>query len=485
MALWNNLSYKQKYIVREFGAGINGYGDPVSLKPNELVDSANMCCEEYPSIVTRPDRVISTLPETTTPIYGIGARNSSELHVLAGTILVYSTAPSTGVGWNTVSSSMAGSADATFVEFITQVGRYTICAHSTGVVYNSIWDGATYSTYTDTNSPRSNLYTSHKYRVYGVANDGRTLRYTKQASPIDWTTADDAGYVDLTNINGKPTAITTYSNHVIVWSQHTMHELYGTNQDNYELIDISNEVGCVSNRAFVECSGILFWLDYGGIYMYTGGIPRLIGIKAKKYIDGINWDVKNLICSGAKNSKIFFNIPYGSTANNRVIVMDIKDTSKIMIYTELADFYNYQVISENLFALGTTTRRIFEIETTRRTGYDDSTAATTIIPWYLETKPLCGEEMNTESAIRDIFIEHSGSTLGKMTLSYSTNTHSTSFTSLSTSFQTTGVGIYRHCVRPSLSQLQSLQYCRFKISGEGRKTINGMQANTISYGNVV
>jgi hypothetical protein len=67
-----------------------------------------------------------------------------------------------------------------------------------------------------------------------------------------------------------------------------MHELYGTSANDFILVDVSNEIGCIDNKAHVECNGQLYWLDYTGIYLYTGGIPVKVSHNVTKYIENIN-----------------------------------------------------------------------------------------------------------------------------------------------------------------------------------------------------
>ena len=60
------------------------------------------------------------------------------------------------------------------------------------------------------------MYTAHKYRLYGIESDKRTLTYSTQGDITDWTTSLDAGSIDVTNAQGDITAIRTFQDHVIV-----------------------------------------------------------------------------------------------------------------------------------------------------------------------------------------------------------------------------------------------------------------------------
>lgn len=483
MAFWNNVNYPAKVLNVSFGKGINSYNEPVSLDDNELTDSLNMCSDDYPAIRVRNDRTLTTAPQLTGTLYGIGQRSNAYLHVLSSNTWAY--CPTSGGAWTDVSTTITTPGKANFIEFNTQTAKYTIMAHAGGV-FNNYWDGATLSTFTDTNCPKTNLFTAHRYRLYGVSTDGRTLRYSAQGSIVDWTTANDAGYMDITELKGTAIAITTYADHVIVWGKNSMHEVYGTGPDNFELVNISNIVGIVSRNSYVEREGMLFWMDKSGIFQYTGGLPRQIAHKVSGIIDRINWANATAIAgiyAGSKGGKIYFAVPLdGSSSNNYLIVIDIIE-GKGNIYTinlENGNFVGFSNADDELYGLRSD-GYIYNMHSDNKTGDDNSTA----IVWSFETKafsPLIDQEF----AVQDIFIEHQGTTKATMLLGYTTDSDSTTYTSLAVSvdFQHTTDKV-RSRVWPSMTDLQGQSFMKFKFSGTGYKKISRARFKVISYGDVV
>lgn len=461
-----------------FGKGINSYNDPLDIANDELTDSLNMCSDDFPIARVRNDRVICPLPATTGTIKGIGSRGNNQLHILDGNTWKY--AGSTAAAWTELTTAIITNGPAAFVEFNTQSTKFTVCAFSTGDVYNGYWDGTAYSTFADTNAPRSNLYTAHRYRMYGVDSDGRTLRYTAQGTITDWTLAGDAGYIDITNAVGKVTAIITYADHPILWTDNSMHELYGTGPDNYELVTISYKIGCVSRFAYCECDGKLFWMDYNGIYVYTGGLPSQIAYKASGILNGINWDYRHLITAGSVGDKAYFAIPYKSTANNRIIVVDViegKGQATHTVNLENGNWIGFTNNNEELFGIEYN-GRIYNMHSTLMTGLDNSTAIT----WSMETRPIA-DELVVESAVKDIWIQHSGTTTATMELGYTTDSNSTTYTQIAASsdFVHTDFAI-RKQLYPTSTQLQGMPFMKFQIKGTGQKKVSGLQINIISYG---
>lgn len=502
--LWNGL-YKAKQIKLDgFGHGLNTAVEDADISPQELTDCLNVTCDDYPVIRTRNDRVLQDCDALTVP-KGIGARGSSQMHAFDNNTWKYRALNSTS--WTDIGTAIStASTQCSFHEFHTytlttdnttgQRLTYTIAAFSNSSnMQNGYWtedstfayfttsyaepsSGSTYTNY----PPQSNLMTVHKYRVYGFDKDYRTLRFSELGNPL-WYKAEN--YLDITEMKGQAKAITAYADHVIVWGEKSMHELYGESNFNFELINVSNNIGCVGKYAFCECKSRLYWLSDNGFYMYTGGIPRQFGIKAKKYFDEINWDLKKLICMGTYESKIYTAVPIKpSTSNNRLIVIDVEGIDQgyeLVTIEDDANIDSFVNINRILYGLNKD-GRVWNICSTYKTGYDNSTA----ISWKFETKPLTDDSIALLSAIRDVWIEHQGSTNATLNLKYTTNSHSTTFSTFmaTTDFTTNSTSILRDKFMCSSTELQGMTYVKWQFSGSGFKKIYGLLANICSYGDI-
>lgn len=504
MAFWNEIGYKNKPQMLRLGSGINSHIDPLMLEADELQDSMNLCGDDYPIARTRNDRVLTTLPiipnSSLGEPYGLYSRSTEGLSRLitvnsCGVLLHGS--PTTATVWTAASTTSPIKGKVSFVDFNKQTDKFTIIADNT-TEQNHYWNGTDLLQFTDTNAPKSMLITSHKYRVYGIDLDGRTLRYSAQGDHTDWTPGtNDAGWIDITSIKSKATAITTFADHVIVWSEDSMHELYGSSPITFDLINISYNVGCVSSRAFTECKGRLFWLDYSGIYMYTGGMPRMFANKAKRYIDGINWNYKDLICAGTHEEKMYFAVPYtshGSTAEstkiNRIIVIDMQEGkgSVHTINTESGNFLDFVTLNEKTYGLRND-GLVQNMHSTHRTGLDEDrttsngTTTRTIIPWYFETKLFAGEQ-DARIALRDVFVTHKG-TGEFLFFNYSSEHPGNYSSSLDISGLFSSTQLLRGRLMANLAQLQDNNHMTFEVHGQGYKEIKAILLNIISYGDVI
>lgn len=493
MSFWNEIYKVKRQVLVGFGGGIDTYSDQTAIREDTLTDNKNMCSDEYPIIRVRNDRGITALPNTTSTIYGIGQRNYNSMHVLVNGVWKYGA--SSDSSWTNVNSTIANTNTAKFVEFNTQTDKYTVCAisrASSDTQYNSAWssNSTTLEVSLSNDSPQTALYTAHKFRLYAIGNDGVTLYYSAQGDITDWVTALDAGYITLTEMKGRATAITTYADHVIIWSDNSMHELYGTYYQNYEVIDVSKDIGCVALHAHVECDEKLYWLDYDGIYMYTGGKPRKIALEAKKYIDGIDPDYKDLIQAGSVDGKIYFAIPYDSTAANTIIVVDTKHTDQYgnpqyLVNIEEGSFLGFTKNDGYLYGI-CSSGDIYNMRTTAKDGYDSTASTDSVISWSFETRALTNdEEIDTLTAIKDVWIQHQGTTEATLNVNYTTDSNSTTFVSYAVSTDLThSTHIVRSRMLPTSTQLEGTAFMKFQVKGTGQKKISAMYINLLTYGEV-
>jgi hypothetical protein len=106
----------------------------------------------------------------------------------------------------------------------------------------------------------------------------------------------------------------------------SFHKLLGNSADTYDLVEISDQYGCLSNKAVVQVKQSLFWLDRKGILEYNGASFDIISTP----VEGI---FRRMNISAAKEnavavhhiyrSQIWFGIPVdGSTTNNFTVVYD-------------------------------------------------------------------------------------------------------------------------------------------------------------------
>ena len=458
LAYWKGITSEMKPVIHTFGGGVNTYLTPFEIQDGELTDCLNVCADDYPAIRTRNDRV---LKDTIGTPHAIGKRNNTDLHVASSNTWKYSTAGSTNFTDLTTTLASTG---ARIGEFVTGTARYSILMNGTQAKY---WDGTSTALNMDsTGIVYSKLFTVHKGHIFILKDN--YAKFSALNLPNDWTAVGDvgSGTIIITNAVGIGAAITTFNDHVIMWCTNSMHELYGSDPVNYELKDVTNDVGCCSDRTVQEVKGKLFWMDYTGVYMYTGGLPRKVSDKVKKWIDGINIAYAHLCCAGVKDEKYYLSIPYKSTTNNTVLVYDTRND----IWTiEDGTFIDFENISDTLYGLASS-GTIDNMCSTGITGLDNSTAIT----YKFVTKAYNDGAVANKKSLARMYLTAEGTTTATIAVGYSTNINSTTITPLTTSVTMSTEPTLTKTYIPT-SALYDVNWYKLQVNGTGHAKIHNIQ----------
>ena len=450
-AFWGNVPTVIKTIQTKFGDGINAGMPSFSIKDSELTNAVNVKTDDYPAITTRDARTSYSSGLGTTDINAFGQRNNTQLHVATSNTWKYWSSTS----WVDITTTLSNS-PGKFIDFAVGTNLYTLYFNSTQM-YG--WSG-TSTRFVLTNAPATDKVATHKGRIYAVGS--KVLYYSALNKSTDWTTADDAGNITVTNSKGDLTAIKEYADHIITWSEYSMHELYGTGPTNYTLVDISNNIGCVSDRSVQEVKGRLFWLDYEGVYQYTGGEPKKISQKVDSFIKNINWTYKTKISAGTYGDKYYLSIPYSSSAtdNNLILVYDVY---RDVWVTETGAFDSFVTVGNNLYGMDTT-GGIYNMV---------NGDPTSDVSWSFETKPFY---MGDKITVQQMHNVYKGSTSADMTLSYTTSASSTTYNSLiSSSKFTMNNSEQRTQFRLPTTDISKEDWYKLKVSGHGKVTYYALE----------
>lgn len=129
-----------------------------------------------------------------------------------------------------------------------------------------------------------------------------------------------------TNDGDRITGTKSYNNQVIVFKQNSFHKVIGDNPDNFQLVELSQQFGCLSNKTIVEYKENLVWLDSRGVVMFNGAGWELISTPVEDTFRRINISaaLENACAVHYKfRNQIWFGIPIdNSTQNNITIVWD-------------------------------------------------------------------------------------------------------------------------------------------------------------------
>lgn len=166
---------------------------------------------------------------------------------------------------------------------------------------------------------------NHVNRIWTLEDN--TLRFSALDTSIDgehfndWDTANNAGTIIIPAGKGDTgTGLYSLGNALFVFQRRSIWAVYGNSPSNFELRNITNEVGMIDKRTLVEYGEVLLFLSDSGVQMFDGSNPRNIsdGVVNKLINSWANktspaatlWDNKYVIAytpsGGSRNSEALF-----------------------------------------------------------------------------------------------------------------------------------------------------------------------------------
>jgi len=129
-----------------------------------------------------------------------------------------------------------------------------------------------------------------------------------------------------TNDGDRISGMRAYNGQLIVGKQRSIHRVTGTNPENFIIDEISDQYGCLSNRAMLVWEDKFWFLDAHGIAEFNGSNVRMVSNKVEDIFKRMNinaaYDQATAIHYKEFN-EVWFAIPVdGSEVNNMIVVYD-------------------------------------------------------------------------------------------------------------------------------------------------------------------
>lgn len=265
-------------VLRTFD-GVNRM-NPLAIKETMAPFSQNMTSDLYPSMTVRPgmSQVGGTFYRTdgTTlqTVNGLAVYMESELHVITGEKWRRYN-KSTGA-WDILKESVHGYAESTIVDakwkFIHFKGNFT----KTNLIATRGNTGKRPVRYDGTNIVElanaplgGDWIATHDSRVYLAVDD--KIHYSALNKAEDWSTVDDAGQIVVESKDGEITGMASGPSRLTVFKKEGIYELFGNGPHNYQLKQVTDQIGCVAGQSIQVIDGVMYFAGKGAIYRYTGG----------------------------------------------------------------------------------------------------------------------------------------------------------------------------------------------------------------------
>lgn len=130
-----------------------------------------------------------------------------------------------------------------------------------------------------------------------------------------------------TNDGDYLTMMRAYQNYLVFGKRNSLHVLTGTDPTNFDLIQVTDQYGCLNNKAVAVFNNTIVFLDKKGIAFYNGAqVQMLSDPKVQPLFDVMNYQaaLKNSwMIHNKPKSQVWCGIPInGATLVNTIIVYD-------------------------------------------------------------------------------------------------------------------------------------------------------------------
>lgn len=172
--------------------------------------------------------------------------------------------------------------------------------------------------------PRYMEIYSNRLFLAGFSTQLSTVWFSDTGEPEGYQA--DWNFEVRTNDGDRITALKAYGGNLAIWKFNSFHILSGDSPANFFVKELSDEYGCVSNRATEIFNDQLVFLDRKGIMRFNGAGLDCLSDKIQPVIDSINFvaatDNATMVHDKTKN-QILLGVPVnGATFNNLTIVYD-------------------------------------------------------------------------------------------------------------------------------------------------------------------
>lgn len=129
-----------------------------------------------------------------------------------------------------------------------------------------------------------------------------------------------------TNDGDRIYGIKAFNNQLIITKEHSFSKLIGDNADNFQLVELSTDFGCISNKTMLTKDQTLYWLDKKGILLFNGANWEIVSDAIEPIFRRMNLTAAKENAVGVHHlyrNQLWWGIPIdGSTQNNFTVVYD-------------------------------------------------------------------------------------------------------------------------------------------------------------------
>lgn len=329
----------QIFEQKDFTGGLNLRTDQFQLADNESPEMLNVEVDPRGGVFSRGGMARYNSvdvggvwsPQKLTPFYGVNtvlmlANNNRVMRYVSGsntfTNLEYSSGNpivSDGVhgacfaAWGStlyMATGTGGSAVATYK----WDGSTTYATALGGIVSNSDWLAGTNDKF-----PRAEHLIVHTNKMFAanVITEGTTHRnrihFSLEAFPQKW---DKDDYFDILGGGDGIVGMCVVNGVLIIFKPYAIYALYGYDNTNYRLVEVSGSLGCLSHHAMAQTeSGVYFYSSNKGLFFLDGSNIVDVFERMRPVFDlgYINSAAEEAISVSWVGQRVWLSVPYSTT----------------------------------------------------------------------------------------------------------------------------------------------------------------------------
>jgi hypothetical protein len=371
MAQWKALPDSlNKRVERMLSGGINTGSDALDIKDNQSVSEYGWDTDHFPSLASSAGRTtLGTSGSAAT--YLLTNYGNVELIRAVGTVLQRYT----GGSWTPITGTFTATDwDASNFDIL---GPAVILTNGTDTV--RYWNGTVLNSIAA--APKGKYIASDNRRVYIATKD--VVNYCAFQNALDWTATLNAGVVQYYTPNGGDiTALHAFNGQIWAFKKDSFCLIFhtGDSRVTHRLVEVSNNVGCVSHKTVVEVGDLLIWLGQDDVYIGAGGQARAIGEPIRQYLRDININHITKCNAYTDGLRYYLNLVTGAnTEPNIRLMFDPRPGRQIWRVSQIGEKYRYGVFFNGKTYASNDTGQTYQVNTgTTNNGTAQS--------WLIETK---------------------------------------------------------------------------------------------------
>lgn len=310
--------------------------------------------------------------------------------------------------------------------------------------------------------PNSSFIATYMNRFFMAGSNDNLLWYSGLRDAADWTSTNKytgTGKITVETQDGeKPSGLTGFNNHVILFKKYTMHKLFGEDSTNFNMTQPFG-VGCISDRTIVPTRDSLFWLAADGFYDYMGGAaPTKISDPVKNYINSINIAYAQHCVAGTDGRFVYLSLVTGSATTPNVTLKYDLQTGGWWVESYVATAFH---LDGTTLYFATSDGRIM-----RMGGVSDNGEP---IPWNIITKPFSEGDETVRKTINRLWIVADIEPDSAFNVYYAGGTEDGTWINVHS--QTNGTGQIQSMKIPVIVRTPETWY-RLRMSGVGKVKIH-------------